>query len=382
MAQQRKFLKNADGNVMVITALSILVLVGLSGFGIDLGRQQMVRLQIQQASDAAALAAASLEGASNAERYAAAQRYFNLNIPLEFFGISRPSPTISITNGEVNVDAEGGTRNVFTQLLGSSSSQAGGGSGVGVGESRQNSDYDVVMVVDESGSTSATAPGSRDSRMDVQKDSIQDMLDVIMPTGSTGGTIRFGVVGYSGSLKTLGGLTNDAGTARSYVNRLSPCYQNYDHIGLAAGANMISGEWTNGAAPASQCNSTDASVAVPPAVNNRADGHKLSSTKHVVFLTDGFIMIEPPLCGGGRGGPCDASYRVFLEACSRVKSTGAILHTISFASRGHQDETTLRNCASTDEKGQPRYYYAPDAKTLQSILQNVGSAIRKIKINR
>ena len=390
-----KFLSDTRGSVLMMTAGTILVLVAIAGIGIDLGRQQMVRLKLQQASDAAALAAATLPGnPTKEEQTAAAQRYFNLNFPEEYLGVKRPSVKIAVGN-EVTVDpSDVEVTTLFGRMVGVNSTAAVTGSAVSNSVSSTASDYDVVMVVDESGSTGAAAPGEEcsgfDPRcymrptvtiMDTEKTAINKMLDVIMPVGGTARTIRFGVVGYSGAISTLGGLTSNPATARSYVNQLAIRCQNYDHYGLNAGANMIAGIWSSSARVNTGYCAVQENTAVPAAVDKRPDGKTLSPTKHVIFLTDGYIMVEPPLCGRDPI-PCANSYNTFLAACKRVKDTGAILHTISFVSQSPGDNSTLRSCASLDDAGKPRYYYAPDAATLQSILKNVGATIRKTRITR
>lgn len=411
MRLMKRFLSDARGNVMVVTGLSILLLVSVGGLGVDLGRQQMLKLELQQAADTSALAAATMEGrASDAERIALAKRYFEMNFPPEYMGVQRPTPVVTVANGEVTLKVDATVDTIFQKVLNAESSvTVGGGSTVGSGYAAYL-DYDVVMVVDESGSTGALV--GKQTRMDVEKAALQEMLNVIMPKEAPPAKIRFGLVGYTGNVTSHGALTNDPLKARDYIDQLQVRCQNFDHYGLNAGANMISGEWKGYRKPKQFCPQDgftsrddevpiyDASYAVEentdvdPPVSQRADGRSLSTTKHVVFLTDGFIMVEPQqvdqsLCRPGEVAekakrkdysPCDGSYDIFLKACKRVKETGAILHTISFVSQTKGDVETLKKCASTDENGEPRYFYAPDAATLRTVLNNVATVIRKTRI--
>ncbi len=384
----RNFRDDQGGNVFIIAAATISVLIAVAGAGIDLGRQQLVKLRLQQASDAAALAGASLQNSpTDAERFQAAQRYFNLNYPSEYMGIARPTPTISIAGGEVTVAANSPVSTIFVKQVDMNVTQAAGRSKVSTSTSTTEADYDVVMVVDESGSTGARAPGGGGTIMDVEKEAISDMISSIFPTEENN-KVRFGVVGYTGSISLLGPLTAIKSKALSYVGQLQSRCQNFDHYGFEAGTNVLSGIWAASGQPTGACTGTSWSragyatnfavqrntAALPP-TSTRSDGKKLSDAKHLVFLTDGYIMIEPPGC------PASPCYRDFLASCTAAKNADIIVHTISFVSQSSGDSATLRQCASTDADGKPRYYYAPDGATLKSILKNVGSSIKKTRIS-
>lgn len=152
----KRFTKDDRGSVLIMTGLFMLVLLAIGGAGFDLGRQQIVRIKIQQAADAAALAAGSIPytGSSNdtADRTATAQRYFDLNYPETFLNIKRPTPTITVDPGntvivEANVPK---IPTVFVRFVGYKNMAAGGASTVLV--KKESNEVDILLVMDNSGS--------------------------------------------------------------------------------------------------------------------------------------------------------------------------------------------------------------------------------------
>ncbi len=77
LAASRAFGRRRDGNVAMMWALMGSVLVGLVGITVDFTRAQMLRAQLQNAVDGAALAAARGDAMTPAQREAAARSYFD-----------------------------------------------------------------------------------------------------------------------------------------------------------------------------------------------------------------------------------------------------------------------------------------------------------------
>lgn len=374
------FLHDQRGGVLITTGLSILFLVGVTGAAIDLGRQQLIRARTQQSSDAAALAAATLS-ATGANPQQVAMRYFNLNFSTGYMGFDRPSPSINVGTTTIAISATNSMPTSFANNIGVHTMNAGGRTVVAnESTSKATMDYDVVAVIDESGSTGARDAGTGRTRMEEEKDALRDMIEGLFPSSdSTNKNLRFGLVGYTGYISTTGGLTSNKGHAQSYISKLKSRCHNYDHWGMEAGLKMITGQWSS-PVPKPEC-SVAQNTSVPGPATSRDDGKNLSAAKHIVFITDGYIMVEPPPCyGGGGGGPCP-NYPIFLKSCDQVKAAGVVLYTISFVSQTPGDVGALKSCASIDPAtGQPRYFYAPDAATLRKILGEVGETIRSIRI--
>ena len=84
------------GQVLVIFALFLVVLLGFTGIAIDIGRQNAEQRHIQTAADAAALAAcrALIDGASDGAAATEARTVADINIersPSGTVGSSRPT---------------------------------------------------------------------------------------------------------------------------------------------------------------------------------------------------------------------------------------------------------------------------------------------------
>ena len=91
-----KFLRNQDGNVAVMAALAMTVVVGLSGVAILSGQGNWAQTQLQASVDSAALAGTALPAtATERERIATAKKIFELNI--EKSGLAE-SPNFVITS--------------------------------------------------------------------------------------------------------------------------------------------------------------------------------------------------------------------------------------------------------------------------------------------
>lgn len=95
------------GSVSILMAFSITALILASGAALDLGRAQIAKTVMQNASDAAALAGALSPG-SDADRKAQAERFFRANWPEGLLKLETPTPNVTANSTSVRV----GTQNV------------------------------------------------------------------------------------------------------------------------------------------------------------------------------------------------------------------------------------------------------------------------------
>ncbi len=147
----QRLASDRSGSILMLFGLSILFLVGTAGAGYDLGHQQLVRQKIQQASDAATLAAASLPlGTSDAARIATANQFFQLNYPDSFLGVERPTPTVTIGGNSVSVTASTDVPTSFVANFGVSTLAAHGTTTAQF--KKGYSKVDLILVMDNSAS--------------------------------------------------------------------------------------------------------------------------------------------------------------------------------------------------------------------------------------
>jgi hypothetical protein len=121
IAVLRNMLHEGRGSVMILIGLGLVVFIGLAGAGIDLGRQQIVSNKLQSACDAAAIAVAS---APQGQELETAQRYFNLNFPDGYLGVTRPAPTITVGANGTSILASAEVPTLFIRLLGVNTTSA------------------------------------------------------------------------------------------------------------------------------------------------------------------------------------------------------------------------------------------------------------------
>lgn len=365
----KSFRKDESGSVLILAGVFILVAFAIAGASVDFGRAQLVQIRQQQALDSAALAAANVvertPGAIDTERVIrrnAGSRYYNLNFSNGYLGSDTSTTTFNYVN-QFRIDMTGNAAlpTNYINTMGTTNLSTFSEVSV-VMPNNQPPNFDVVMVIDQSGSTKEDLPNPTGGKpvkriIDAEKDAISKMLDVIFPNGQpVNPNVRFGLVGYSGAILNAFGLTSLKAQAQSYIDPLEPYFNNYDMWGLEAGMKMLTEDWT-GFVPPQQCTlvpptlppvitlpdcigapgsycipegdqgSTGCSwfnaagercsfydpdyppvlpqcipernTGVPAPATARSDGLLTSNNKYLVLISDGYIMQEPAPCPWG-----------------------------------------------------------------------------------
>jgi len=146
------------GQVLIIVALSLAVLIGAVGLAIDSGRAYGVKARLNAAVDAAAIAAARAlaVGDNDTARIANAQatgkRFFDMNYPDGFLGSTPSEPSITAVHEDsgywrVNVSATADMPTTFMRVFGNDTIVSPAAAGEAI-----RRDLDVVLVMDTSGS--------------------------------------------------------------------------------------------------------------------------------------------------------------------------------------------------------------------------------------
>ncbi|MBH5322684.1 TadE/TadG family type IV pilus assembly protein [Aurantiacibacter sediminis] len=211
--------RDVSGNVMAIFAASLFPLIGLVGGGIDMGRGYLAQSRLQQACDAATLAArkrlgagAAVSGEVPTDVAAAGQRFFNLNFQDGAYGTE--DRTFVMTLEDDYAISGVATVKVPTTLM----------SVFGFDEvdvtvdctSNLNfSDLDVMMVIDTTGSMRLTNPGDSENRIDSVRQVIQDFHTLIEAAKSPQAEVRYGFVPYSTNVN-VGHLLADDWVAETW----------------------------------------------------------------------------------------------------------------------------------------------------------------------
>jgi len=333
VASRKNLLRDGRGSVLILVGLGILVLVGLAGAGIDLGRQQIVSSKLQSASDAAAIAAGS---APAGQEIQTAQRYFNLNFPDSYLGVARPTPTITQTANGTTVAASAPVPTLFLRLLGVTTTTAAGRTGTESGSTTNTQKFDVILVMDNSGSMGIDdAGGGGQTRIGALKVAAMTLASDLLDPNVTGSRVA-GVTWDEFVIDTIG-FQNTNGPMQSFLDGMTPRGQTNSAVGMTAAQSMVSGF------------NTDA-------------------VKAVVLLTDG---VNSPNATSVNANT--------IIICDNLQAQGVVVYTIALgpvATQFPDVATFLTACASDPGK----FYNAPDATALQNVFDAILTSVKKLRI--
>ncbi|MFN8972995.1 MAG: vWA domain-containing protein [Alphaproteobacteria bacterium] len=337
VASRKNLLRDGRGSVLILVGLGILVLVGLAGAGIDLGRQQIVSSKLQSASDAAAIAAGS---APAGQEIQTAQRYFNLNFPDGYLGVARPTPTITQTANGTTVAASAPVPTLFLRLLGVTTTTAAGRTGTESGSTTNTQKFDVILVMDNSGSMAVNDAGGGQTRIGALKVAAKTLASDLLDPNVTGSRVA-GVTWDEFVIDTIG-FQNTNGPMQSFLDGMTPRGLTNSTVGMAKAMDMA-GDFD------------------PDAVHA------------VVLLTDGVNDIglpsfKPPLLN-----------QLTIDICDDFKTLGVVVYTIALgpvATQYPDVAAFLTACASDPGK----FYNAPDATTLQNVFDAILTSVKKLRI--
>lgn len=392
-----KFLGDQRGNILILTGLGFLFLVGIGGAGYDLGRQQLVRQKIQQASDAAALAAAGMDfGTSDATRQNTAQAFFALNYPADYLGIARPTPSISIAGEIITVSANASVPTSFVVNFGVSSIAANGSSRTQF--KRLQTVIDVILVMDNSGSMVIADVGTGSS---------------LNASVGVRPICRAGWIAYAAAL----GITINNGQANGFCNSFEGAtgFNRINALRFSASAltdtlmnpnplnnrmalttwdlfTIRSQNFTNDPNTAKSFLSTmygrgqtNSTTGLQQAQSFASD-FRPNVARAVILMTDGVNQ--------GQNGFADQApfNNASLALCNDFKERGIIVYTIGFGSElvGTNPiivnaNQFLSNCATgPNGSGAPNldtfYFRAPDAVALDEVFKKIAGSLKKVQI--
>lgn len=189
-------LADKGGNVLVMTAASIVPILALVGGGIDVSRIYLAESRLQSACDAGALAARRAMGgltwtdASNE----AAQAYFSTNFPEGKYATTDVSASFEADDlGAVTGTASATVPMALMQFFGATNTSLS----VSCVADVNLPNTDVMMVLDTTLSMNDPNPGDTIKRMDALTSAVISFFDALEAAKPTGARIRYGFVPYS-----------------------------------------------------------------------------------------------------------------------------------------------------------------------------------------
>lgn len=209
MVHARRFLAETHGNVAIIFALTMPVLVMITMGGVDINRASTVRTSLRDALDAAALAAARSSATSNEEINAIGNRVLSANLQT-FPDVTLTSATFSLNTSHVVVaDATVSVKTLVAGIVLPSTGRLFNdripvGAHSEVNRSAKN--LEVAMVLDVTGSMDG-------NDIAALKTAAASLVDAIVKDVQTPYTSRVSVVPYSMGVNLGAAALNARGAA-------------------------------------------------------------------------------------------------------------------------------------------------------------------------
>ena len=193
----RAFLRSRRGNVAMMFGLALVPLTIAAGTGLDFARAMMVRQQMTEALDAAALAIGSTTGLSQSSAQTMANSYFaaNYQIDQSSFGAPSTPSVVYNTNGSVTISVSDNMPTVLMKLAGFNTLPVNASSTVVWGQSK----LWVALVLDNSGSM---ANGdSSGSKMSALQNASNQLLTILQNASATAGDVQVSIVPFVSDVK-------------------------------------------------------------------------------------------------------------------------------------------------------------------------------------
>jgi len=204
----RSFLHSSRGNVAMMFAIALIPLMIGAAAGLDFARGMLVRQQMSEALDAAALAVGSSTGLNQTSAQTLAQQYFNANFTVDTsaYGV----PVVSIppsgynSTGSVQLTATDTMPTVLMKLAGITSLPISTTSTVVWGQTK----LWVALVLDNSGSMSQGDTGG--SKISALRDAITNgtygLLLTLQNAAANPGDVKVGLVPFTNEVQPGTGL--------------------------------------------------------------------------------------------------------------------------------------------------------------------------------
>nr|WP_132526792.1 TadE/TadG family type IV pilus assembly protein [Rhizobium sp. BK376] len=377
-----RFLRDRGGNFAIMTAVAVPVLAGSAGVAIDVSNMMMSRSELQQATDAAALAAAtamvngtsSADGQTLASNFVSGQmaNYLSSSAGLTTNAQVTQTTTSNGTNYSVVVNASYSMPVTgMTHLLGFNtmniSASSSSTSGTAMSPSAQSA-LSMYLVLDRSGSmadptdtvnaeqpttttttctktkngqctqTKTTTSTNYYTKIESLKIAVGNLAAQLQKADPNLQYVRTGADSYNNKADAASPLAWGESAALAYVNKLS-----------ASGTTDSSGAFAN------------AYNALVAASENQAHMSKNGQvpTKYIVFMTD----------GDNNQANADTNTKI---SCDAARKAGIKVYTIAFMAPAN-GQALLKYCATTAAD----YFTPQNASDLFSAFQSIGQQASK-----
>ncbi|WP_271077779.1 TadE/TadG family type IV pilus assembly protein [Aurantiacibacter sp. MUD61] len=204
--------RDRSGNVMAMFAASLFPLIALLGGGIDMGRGYLAQSRLQQACDAATLAARkrmgsqiAVDGTMPTDVAETGQRFFNLNFQDGAYGTENRSFVMTLEEDySISANASVDVPTTLMSVFGFDEVAVS----VDCSSILNFNDLDIMMVIDTTGSMRHTNAGDTLSRIESVKQVVRNFYTQIDSNKAPNTQIRYGFVPYATNVN-VGHLLED-----------------------------------------------------------------------------------------------------------------------------------------------------------------------------
>jgi len=183
----QRFVRDTQGSVFVMVGAAIIMLVGVVGVAVDVGRGQMAQTKLQNALDAAGLAAGASINSQDLE--AEVMKYMNVNFTEGTLGatVTNVDPVLSEDGTLLTVTADATMPTTFMNIFGHTTMNLQAHTEV----TRTQKGMELAVVLDTTGSMAG-------SKLTSLKTASNDLLDILFgETASTADNLWVGIVPFS-----------------------------------------------------------------------------------------------------------------------------------------------------------------------------------------
>ena len=400
-----RFGESAQGSMAVIFALSALPVVLCAGAALDYVRYTTATTELQAALDAGALAAAVATNLNQAERLAAAETAFAVNVTNGVIGDSGIRPVFTISGKAVSATARLPLPSAFMHLAGIDAMAVTAQTEISLPENKK---AEIALVLDYSGSMTEISGGQ--VKYVAMKKAASKLVGDLEKTNP--GNVKFGLVPFSHHVHvtlpkshvlgqtgagTWSGCTQDRkypytlsdetpgagndskwgqaiakehagdGCAAYVPNKLTVLPLTSDFAAVRGQlADMKPYAWTHIALGA-EFGFHLLSPAAP--FTGAADYSDKKTRKVMVLLTDG-RQTEPAFGPGTRS--TSQGEKNLSAICENAKAKGIMVMTVAFDLEDEATTTRLRDCATDPDKN---FFIAEDDADLARAFEDIKNEI-------
>lgn len=188
-AKLMAYIRQTHGAIAVMFALMIPVMVGAAGMALDFSMAYLVQQRLNQAIDAAAIAAAA-SATDPDEIEARVQDFFDANYPPEKLGITF-DPVVTVDGDHVYVSGNAYYETIFLRILGVDQLDVDADTTV----KREVRGLEVALVMDNTGSMASN------NNIDALITAAKSFVNIIFDRTSDASYIRVGLVPYSNTVR-------------------------------------------------------------------------------------------------------------------------------------------------------------------------------------